>query len=179
MKRIQLSKASVHSWSGGTTTELFIYPEGSSFAKRDFTLRISIATVETNTSVFTPFPNTNRTLLVLEGTQRLEHQGAHTAHLKALEQDTFSGNWTTHCTGTSRNFNVMTAGTKEAKVTVQTFAADETVSFENTDGCTFVYLLYGEAIIGVQSLHPSEGVVLNTSQNIDFKAPSQAVVVVY
>ena len=33
----------VTEWSGGNTTQFFIYPEGSSLAKRDFEWRVSSA----------------------------------------------------------------------------------------------------------------------------------------
>ena len=47
-------------WAGGTTTELFIYPENTSFVNRDFDFRISTATVEVEASTFTIFNNLNR-----------------------------------------------------------------------------------------------------------------------
>jgi environmental stress-induced protein Ves len=34
------------SWSGGTTTQLAIYPENSSYQQRNFLYRISTATVD-------------------------------------------------------------------------------------------------------------------------------------
>ena len=52
-------------WSGGETRELYIAPENSSYAGRDFELRLSTATVETRTSDFTPLPDYQRILLLL------------------------------------------------------------------------------------------------------------------
>ena len=43
-------------WSGGTTTELFLYPEGGSYAARDFLFRISSATVDLEESDFQRCP---------------------------------------------------------------------------------------------------------------------------
>ena len=55
------------SWSGGTTTQLAISPEGAVYADRDFLWRLSSATVELERSDFTPLPDYNRFLAVLDG----------------------------------------------------------------------------------------------------------------
>lgn len=60
------------SWSGGTTTQLAIAPEGAVYADRDFFWRLSSATVELEHSDFTPLPDYDRLLAVLEGEIRLK-----------------------------------------------------------------------------------------------------------
>lgn len=59
-------------WSGGTTTQLAIAPEGAVYADRDFLWRLSSATVELDHSDFTPLPDYNRFLSVLEGEIQLK-----------------------------------------------------------------------------------------------------------
>ena len=59
-------------WSGGTTTQLAISPAGAVYADRDFLWRLSSATVELEHSDFTPLPDYNRFLAVLEGEIRLK-----------------------------------------------------------------------------------------------------------
>ena len=54
------------SWSGGTTTQLAIAPEGAVYADRDFLWRLSSATVELDHSDFTSLPDYNRFLAELE-----------------------------------------------------------------------------------------------------------------
>ncbi|MCI9157126.1 MAG: HutD family protein [Lawsonibacter sp.] len=54
-------------WSGGTTTQLAIAPEGAVYADRDFLWRLSSATVELDHSDFTPLPDYNRFLAILDG----------------------------------------------------------------------------------------------------------------
>ena len=66
MKIYPASTQKTAKWSGGLTTELFIYPEGSAYSERNFDFRLSTATVEIETSVFTPLPHVQRTLMVLE-----------------------------------------------------------------------------------------------------------------
>ena len=60
------------SWSGGTTTQLAIAPEGAVYADRDFLWRLSSAAVELDHSEFTPLPDYDRLLAVLEGEIKLK-----------------------------------------------------------------------------------------------------------
>ena len=60
------------SWSGGTTTQLAIAPEGAVYADRDFLWRLSSATVELDHSDFTPLPDYNRFLAILDGEIKLK-----------------------------------------------------------------------------------------------------------
>lgn len=100
---------STTTWSGGTTTELAIYPPGASYAARDFAWRLSTAIVTAATSTFTALPGWHRLLMVLSGKMHLEHTGQHQVTLAPFEQDSFSGSWLTHCTGTGQDFNLMFA----------------------------------------------------------------------
>ena len=59
-------------WSGGTTTQLAIAPEGAVYADRDFLWRLSSATVELEHSDFTPLPDYDRLLAVLDGEIKLK-----------------------------------------------------------------------------------------------------------
>mgnify|MGYP000737003170 CR=1 FL=1 len=43
------------SWANGTSTELFVYPADGNFQTRDFTFRISTATVEAEETTFSDF----------------------------------------------------------------------------------------------------------------------------
>lgn len=60
-------------WSGGTTTQLAIYPPGASYADRNFIFRLSSATVDTEQSEFTYLPDYDRWLMIFEGSARLVH----------------------------------------------------------------------------------------------------------
>lgn len=96
-------------WSGGTTTQLTIFPAGASYANRDFQWRLSTATVQASASTFTALPGFKRLLMVLSGQMTLAHQGHHQVTLNKSEQDQFSGAWTTLCHGTGQDFNLMLA----------------------------------------------------------------------
>ena len=60
-------------WSGGTTTELYLYPENGSYAARDFLFRISSATVDLPESDFTALPGVERYITPLAGSFTLTH----------------------------------------------------------------------------------------------------------
>jgi hypothetical protein len=96
-------------WSGGTTTEFYIYPEDSIYSHRDFKWRLSSAVVEVEHSTFTPLQGVSRIIMIIEGEMRLYHEGHHKADLKAYEQDSFSGGWTTTSFGKATDFNLMLA----------------------------------------------------------------------
>lgn len=96
-------------WSGGTTTELAIYPPQASYAARDFKWRLSTAVVSAAESTFTSLPGYRRLLMVLDGEMRIEHAGEHQLTLRPFEQDSFRGSWLTKCIGTGRDFNLMLA----------------------------------------------------------------------
>lgn len=106
-KIIRARDTKTASWSGGTTTELYIYPEDSNFQQRDFLFRISRATVEVEQSDFTPLPGVNRTLMVLEGSLKLMHENHHESMLNPFEQDSFKGDWSTKSIGKVTDFNLM------------------------------------------------------------------------
>ncbi|HWR09929.1 HutD family protein [Sporomusa sp.] len=96
-------------WSGGTTTQIAIYPKNSLYNERNFMWRLSSARVEVEESTFTSLPGIWRLIMVLEGELKLEHSGHHTVQLKPFEQDSFSGNWSTTSFGKVRDFNLMLA----------------------------------------------------------------------
>lgn len=96
-------------WSGGTTTELAIFPPGARYCDRNFAWRISTAVVTAAESTFTLLPGRQRRLMVLSGKMRLSHSGHHEVTLTPFEQDSFDGGWHTQCIGTGRDFNLMLA----------------------------------------------------------------------
>lgn len=98
-------------WSGGTTTELFLYPENGSYAAREFRLRISSATVELEESDFTPLPGVERYITPLEGGFTLTHPDAAPVVLGPLASPyRFMGDLSTHCVGKATDFNLMLKG---------------------------------------------------------------------
>ena len=94
-------------WSGGTTTELSIAPEGSIYADRDFLWRLSSATVELEESTFTSLPDYNRIIMTLRGGIRLRHSGGDWLTLPEFRTHRFDGADETVSVGKVVDFNLM------------------------------------------------------------------------
>jgi len=110
VKLIRKSEQITSSWPGGTTTQLFIYPENSSYQERNFLFRVSTATVDTDESIFTPLPGVSRQLMILEGSLKIEHIGRYSKNLHPFATDSFKGDWETRGFGRATDFNLMTTG---------------------------------------------------------------------
>lgn len=97
----------VSQWMGGSTKELALFPQGSSYLDRNFMWRLSSATIDKDESDFTKLPDYDRVLMVLEGEVVLSYEGERVARLKELEQDRFDGGWKTKSFGKITDFNLM------------------------------------------------------------------------
>ncbi len=98
-------------WSGGNTTELFLYPSDGDYGKRDFLFRISSATVELEESDFTALEGVERYITPLDGSFTLTHPHSAPIILGPLSQPyCFSGSIPTHCVGKATDFNLMLKG---------------------------------------------------------------------
>ena len=105
--KIDAARQLVSRWSGGTTTQLAICPAEAVYADHDFLWRISSAVVELPESDFTPLPDYDRILLILEGELSLSHDGGEEYTLRALEQTSFDGASQTFSRGQVTDFNLM------------------------------------------------------------------------
>lgn len=104
-------------WSGGTTTELFIYPKGSSLQKQDFDFRLSKATIEASPSVFTALgERVWRTFMLMEGEVSLQPKDQAETMLRPYETLEFGGDQPVTSTGLGSPLNLMTTGKNEARL---------------------------------------------------------------
>lgn len=147
MFKLSTSQQLSTNWSGGTTTELFIYPENSSYANRNFLFRISTATVETETSVFTPLPGFRRVLMILKGELSIAHLNRYTKHLKPFDTDTFDGGWKTTAIGKVTDFNIMMASGISGTCKYESSAGKTLVSKTVQDDFYGMYWLLGTATV--------------------------------
>ncbi|MGN0152568.1 MAG: HutD family protein [Wujia sp.] len=93
-------------WSGGTTTEFFIYPPGSDYKNRNFRARISSAYVADEWSKFTSLTGVTRYLAPLSQEITLKIQGEDVT-LSPYEVIKFSGEDMVESYGVCRDFNLM------------------------------------------------------------------------
>ena len=112
MKRvIKKDDWKVSVWAGGTTNEIFIYPENSSYADRIFKARLSVATtINEEKSLFTKLPGVDRYISKLEGEMKLEHTNHYDVEMEDYQIDRFRGDWETYSYGKFRDFNLMLKG---------------------------------------------------------------------
>lgn len=94
-------------WSGGSTTQLVIAPEGAVYADRDFLWRVSSATVELEESDFTALPDYWRCISTVRGDMTLTHNGGAPLTLHPGEVHEFDGGDDTHSVGRCTDFNLM------------------------------------------------------------------------
>ena len=105
-------------WTGGTTTQLAIWPQDSEYLERNFVWRLSTATCEKEESIFSRLPDFNRILVVLSGSVVLAHENVRSARLRELEQDTFDGAYRTKSFGAITDYNLMVRKGNEGSVEV-------------------------------------------------------------
>ncbi|NOU48402.1 MAG: hypothetical protein HOO86_15260 [Bacteroidales bacterium] len=154
-------------WSGGTTTELYIYPEGSSLQNLDFQFRISTARVEIEESSFTVFPGVKRIIFPLQGEMNLIHDDDKPIHLKPYEQHSFAGDSITKCIGKVTDFNLMTRGNIKGTIEVIQLQPDEQISviLENT----VIYCFMGQIRIDNQNFGTNETLVYHSVDALTIK----------
>ncbi len=98
----------ISQWSGGTTTQIAIAPQGALYADRDFLWRLSSATVDLDESDFTPLPDYHRLIAPLRGEMELTHDGGPLISLAPYQVHAFDGGADTHSRGRCVDFNLMT-----------------------------------------------------------------------
>jgi environmental stress-induced protein Ves len=118
-------------WSGGSTTQLMIYPAGSSLQQANFLFRISTATVEQEETVFSIFPDVRRIILPLKGSMTLHHEDGSSLHLKTFEIHAFDGGKTTKCQGKVTDFNLMMRGNTQGTVQIIQLKSGGKMKFSN------------------------------------------------
>jgi environmental stress-induced protein Ves len=163
-------------WSGGKTTELFIYPPRASFKGQDYDIRLSTATVEVNESTFTPLPNVDRTLIVLEGELTLDHKGEHSSQLKKFDVDHFKGGWLTTSKGKCVDFNLMIRSNNEGRISGIKLEEGEhkIYALDESDKMNFVYLIKGTLSVQTEKgdfiLNQENLLVLETVRKVRFSS---------
>lgn len=136
-------------WSGGTTTQFYIYPEDSHYKDRDFIFRLSSAVVRDEESVFTKLNGFTRILLMLDGKVQLSHNGEKEIELSPGMQDTFEGGWDTVSHGKAVDFNLMMSEQAKGRVTLIYLLKKEKENLvvypeDGFDIFTILYVLHGK-----------------------------------
>jgi environmental stress-induced protein Ves len=143
-------------WSGGTTTELYIYPEDSIYQKKDFYFRLSSATVDLEQSTFTPLEGIKRYIAPIDGSLKLFHQDK-TVELDPYECYVFDGGIETTSEGKVTDFNLMLS--KNVSGSLESFFLEKTIKIKNSkEDCFLIYApKIPLSIVGKKKYHLSAG----------------------
>lgn len=156
MTKIENKDYQQSKWSGGTTTQLLIWPPKSDYKTRKFKFRISSATIEDEQSEFTKLPGVYRYLSVLAGELELTITEAKNSYKKSLNPFkifSFWGDQEVSSKGKVRDFNLMLQqcnGKLEAK------KIQKREVLESPPGCFFLYLDEGK--VSVEKLDSNQGI---------------------
>ncbi len=128
-------------WTGGTTTEIMILPQGASYEGRTFDVRISSATVDIAESDFTKLDGVHRTLMVLDGEMALYSDDKLLANLCPLEKAEFNGGDNIRCLGQGQDLNLMTKNGYKGSITGFLVKGKEVIE-RHTAKCGDVIFVY-------------------------------------
>lgn len=143
---ISADKFNTINWSGGTSTQLYIYPETADYGLRNFDFRLSTAKVEVEKSNFTSLPGVSRKIMILDGEIEISHNNQYTKTLKKFESDKFEGEWQTSSVGICTDFNLMTQGKTKGELSSLVLLKEQKIDFAITDkqATIFIYLYTGK-----------------------------------
>lgn len=151
-------------WSGGSSTQLYIFPANATYAERNFQLRISTAKVEIEESTFTSLPGIDRKLMILDGEITITHEGKYSKNLKPFDVDTFSGDWKTTALGTCTDFNVMTMGTRQSELYHVAMEPSSSYTLKPKETCKSLFLYPTSGTIHLELIN--ENYILETGNLI-------------
>jgi environmental stress-induced protein Ves len=153
-------------WASGTSTEIFIYPADGDFKTRNFSFRISTATVEADETTFSDFSGLTRILMPLKGNLTLIHEGRYTKELKPFDQDSFDGSWNTRSIGKVQDFNVMFKSPFNAAVVHHHLTTTKEFNSPENKSHHFIYAVDGEYMINESKISPGDLVEIQRSSQI-------------
>lgn len=163
IKILREQSMQISRWTGGTTKQLYIYPEDADYASRNFMMRLSIATTELEQSNFTPLEGVDRVISILEGKLELSHKGHHTSLLKPHDIDRFKGEWESFAIGKVKDFNLMLKGCK-GDFFFKALDGHEKIIFPVEKGIFFMYCISGK--VELESCTLQQGELLITDQQV-------------
>lgn len=150
---IRADKFNTINWSGGISTQLYIYPENADYKQKNFNFRLSTAKVEVEKSKFTPLVGISRKIMILDGEIEISHKDQYTKTLKKFDIDEFEGNWETSSVGTCIDFNLMTRGNTKGELSSMSLIKNQTSEYSiiKKKAKTFIYLYSGKIRFNIDS----------------------------
>lgn len=165
-KIISEKKFKTSIWSGGTTTQLFIYPENELYENRNFLFRLSIATTKNEFSNFTKLESITRFISILQGNMKISHNEKQTKTLNPYDIYKFQGNLQTSSCGKAKDFNLMLKNC-DGNLNFKEIDSNFLIKFDNSD-FIFIYCISGYTIINNNIIKENE-LLITESNNIYIK----------
>lgn len=163
MKEIYKKKDRVvSSWSGGETSQVFIYPENGDYSSREFKARISIATTLKEKSNFTKLEGVDRVLSILEGNVEISHKDRYNVKLSPYKIEHFKGEWETTAKGRFVDFNLMLQGV-EGDFYYLELRKKEEINFEKKEIFIFIYCIDGKVRMNDKILEKEDFFITETT----------------
>ena len=134
-------------WSGGTTTQLYIYPEDGDYKSGEFQVRISSATVEIAKSEFTNLPGVKRYLMIFDGHLDMIHGVNTRVELEPYEVDVFDGGKPTVSYGKVTDFNLMLKNGADGKMEAAIIPAGEPFCVEKEEKENLLCIYVREGVL--------------------------------
>lgn len=162
-------------WAGGVTTQLAIAPPEALYRQRDFLWRVSSATVDLEESDFTPLPDYNRCITVLNGSMTLRHDGGEAVSLAPGQVHVFDGGSQTHAWGRCTDFNLMLRkGRCQGALRVLTPDGPGAERLSPPEGGTLLlYCADGAGMAGEIPLSPGESVLTEDALTLKIHGPAR------
>lgn len=165
-------------WSGGSTTELYIYPEDAVYKEGNFQCRISSATVEVERSDFTSLPGVKRYLSIFHGHLDMIHGEGEKVSLEPFQVDCFDGGVPTVSFGQVVDFNLMLKNGADGKMETAQISACENFILEPEEGQNLlvVYAPVGKVKIDDMQIETGELFICkNWSKELRIKNTGESV----
>lgn len=152
----------VSRWSGGDTTELYLYPEDGDYKSGNFQLRISSATVEADRSEFTSLPGVERYLMIFQGHLDMVHGEEKKVSLEPYEVDRFDGGVPTVSYGRVVDFNLMLKNGAKGRMEALCLEAGQKFEIipDEDENFLAVYVRKGEIRIGENAVKENQMIVI-------------------
>ena len=149
---ISADKFNTINWSGGTSTQLFIYPETADYGLRNFDFRLSTAKVEVEKSDFTSLPGISRKIMILDGQIEISHKDHYKKELQKFDIDEFEGDWQTSSVGICTDFNLMTQGKTKGELSSLSLSKNQINNFliSKQDSKLYIYLYSGKISFSIE-----------------------------
>ena len=166
----------VSKWSGGDTTELYLYPENGDYKTGNFQLRISSATVEADQSEFTSLPGVERYLMIFQGHLDMVHGEKEKVSLEPYEVDHFDGGVPTVSYGKVVDFNLMLkngAGGRMEALCLEK-GEEKRIQPEGRENFLAIYVKEGEIRIGDKNIKAQElGVIKDWKTELQIRSSAE------